>query len=168
MEFLGVNTCISEVQYQPTNRPIEDRISVVQDKNYHRIIAGVFDGHGGPQTADYLSKFLPEEILQSIPFNASPETISEKLISIFESFDNRILEDFTRTFHRLLRIPIHALRLNQIGHKLRNDPAARMIADRAKSGSTALIAFIDRGNVYLANTGDCRAGELLFLLFIVI
>lgn len=168
MEAPGWNVRISEAQYQPTDRPIEDRISVVQGRKDRRIVAGVFDGHGGAHTAEYLRKNLPEEILKTIPLNASSETISEALLHIFESFDNRILSDFTETFHRFLRIPIQALRLNQIGRKLEHDPAARAVVDRAKSGSTALIAFIERGNVYLANTGDCRAGEPSFEDLVII
>jgi hypothetical protein len=35
---------VSSVQYQPTDRPIEDRFSITASSNGKRLILGVYDG----------------------------------------------------------------------------------------------------------------------------
>jgi serine/threonine protein phosphatase PrpC len=120
-------------------------------------------GHGGPHTAELLSQNLLQEILESVPLHAPAEVVREKLLAIFDSFDAKILSDFTDNFKHSIQIPIRILRQNYIGTKL-GDDNIRHTAGCAKSGSTALVAYIDDGALHLANTGDCRAGaSVLFL-----
>ena len=40
---------LSVVQYQPTDRPIEDRYSVHEDEEKKRLILGVYDGNSSCQ-----------------------------------------------------------------------------------------------------------------------
>ena len=100
---------------------------------------------------------LLPEILKSIPPGAPPTTIPERLRAVFEEFDAKLLSDFTENFRHALRVPI--MRRNIITKKLRED-YIRSSVERVKSGTTALVAYVDDGTLYLANTGDCRAGKI--------
>jgi hypothetical protein len=172
-----------QAQYQPTDRPIEDRIAISQPLTSadNRILVGVFDGtqantrlheeiftyvasptgHGGPHTAEYLSQALLPEILESIPPHTPRDVVPEKLQAVFDTVDTRILSNFTDNFRHTLQVPIQSIRQNFIAKKLCEDNI-RSSVECAKSGSTALVAYVERNVLYLANTGDCRAGQFIF------
>jgi hypothetical protein len=180
-----------QAQCQPTDRPIEDRIAISQPLSPadNRILVGVFDGtqtnlnirlheeidtyvasqtgHGGPHTAEYLSQALLPEILESIPPHTSRDVVPEKLRAVFDTVDARILSNFTDNFRHTLQVPIQSIRQNFIAKKLCEDNI-RSSVECAKNGSTALVAYVERNVLYLANTGDCRAGQLVFLRCILL
>ncbi|KAJ7291124.1 phosphatase 2C-like domain-containing protein [Mycena rebaudengoi] len=123
---------ISSIQYQPTDRPIEDRFSITFDSE--RLIVGVYDGHGGSETAEHISKTLPLELLENPP---------QEHARIFETTDKRMLDAF-KDDHALFRSPSKDWRHH---------------AQVLRSGCTALILDLDLPGMlaYYANSGDCRA-----------
>jgi serine/threonine protein phosphatase PrpC len=88
---------------------------------------------------------------------APVETVHENLLALFDAFDAKLLSDFTENFKLSMKIPIQAIRQNHVATKLR-DQNIRNAVERAKSGSTALVAYVEGNILHLANTGDCRAG----------
>ncbi|KAJ7481624.1 phosphatase 2C-like domain-containing protein [Mycena latifolia] len=124
---------VSSVQYQPTDRPIEDRFSITLDGG--RLILGVYDGHGGSDTAEHISKILPPALLGSPPGHDYKHT--------FETIDAAMLDTF-KADHAFLRMRKQDWRHN---------------AQILRSGCTALILDIDIPGmlVHYANAGDCRA-----------
>lgn len=93
----------------------------------------MLEGHGGPETADYVSKNLPNMLLAHSP---------EEHGQLFEELDNAILEQFDkdhRPFRRKSRNWIHNAQL-------------------VTSGTTALVIDIDLQSLTAtcSNAGDCR------------
>ncbi|KAF8892973.1 phosphatase 2C-like domain-containing protein [Infundibulicybe gibba] len=123
-------------QYQPTDRPIEDRFSSTVDNAVKRLIVGIYDGHGGAATADHISTALPSALI-SIDQRPPPYT------QTFETLDGQMLARFTND-HSILRV--------RSPNWVQN---ARVI----KSGCTALILDLeaDTGMLTFANAGDSRA-----------
>ncbi|KAH6910186.1 phophatase 2C family protein [Coprinopsis sp. MPI-PUGE-AT-0042] len=131
-----VHYTISIVQYQPTDRPIEDRYSITEDAKQKRLVVGVYDGHGGSSTSSYISSTLPDLLLRS---TASPDNH----ISAFEALDAKMLDAFTKDHSSIFRSKSKEWKQN---------------AEIVKSGSTALVLDIsleDRKAV-VSNAGDCR------------
>ncbi|KAK8016302.1 hypothetical protein PG993_014491 [Apiospora rasikravindrae] len=138
-------------------------------------IVGVYDGHGGPWTSEYMSRALPGAIRQNIQDAAAAaaaaaaaefSSIPKIMASSFEQVDRSILESAETIFAPVLS----STRYNIPFMRQRNDIAKKaaveqMLQDqnhldivlRAKSGSTALVAYIDRTDIHVANVGDCRA-----------
>lgn len=116
-------------------------------------------GHGGSATAEYLKENLPGRVLDEIPPEVKSGLAAEQFASLFERFDEEMLSDFRKDFKSLLRVPGEALRRWRIGNKL-SDGEVLARAQRVKSGSTALIAYVEGSRLFVANAGDCRAGEL--------
>ncbi|KAJ6511374.1 phosphatase 2C-like domain-containing protein, partial [Mycena vitilis] len=125
---------ISTVQYQPTDRPIEDRFSITASADGCRLIIGVYDGHGGSETAEHISKVLPPALLQCLPREHK---------HIFEETDKSLLDAFQND-----HAPLCARSKNWIAN-------ARVL----RAGCTALILDIDIPGMLVnyANAGDCRA-----------
>ncbi|KAF9485732.1 protein serine/threonine phosphatase 2C [Pholiota conissans] len=126
---------IDVAQFQPTDRPIEDRFSVDFDISQNRLIVGLYDGHGGSETAHYISNELPLRLLHHS--RSSAEHIRQ-----FKELDESIIHDF-RHDHSIMR-----RKSNEWVHH----------AQLIKSGSTALILDIDFESMEAAyaNAGDCR------------
>ncbi|KAF8208305.1 phophatase 2C family protein [Mycena galopus ATCC 62051] len=125
---------IASVQYQPTDRPIEDRFSITVSPDGARLMLGVYDGHGGSETADYISKILPPALLAHPP---------QEHRRIFEETDKAMLDAFKND-----HAPFRA-RSKEWPHH----------AQRLRSGCTALILDLDIPGmlVHYANAGDGRA-----------
>lgn len=131
-------------------------------------VVGVYDGHGGPWTAEYIARALPKAIQLSIRHTkAGPSSIPDRLIHSFEQVDRDIVERLETTFAPVLS----STRYNLPFARQRNDRAKKTIVSqmlenkthsdmalRAKAGSTALVACIDQTDIHVANVGDCRAG----------
>lgn len=140
-------------------------VSRVNDSMVLGVISFLFAyiGHGGSATAQYISEELPRKITELLNLNSSEqtlETIPSILREAFVSVDQQMIQDFETTFRGSLILPISRWRSSHIESKL-NDPAVYEIASRTMSGSTALVAYIDGEGLQIANTGDCRAGELI-------
>jgi len=125
---------IHTVQYQPTQRPIEDRFSISTHNDTNRLILGVYDGHGGAATAEHISTILPPALLAHRP---------EQHADVFQEIDDAMLQAFTRD-HSIFR----SKSADWAQH-----------AQAVKSGCTALILDINTNTMtaLYANAGDCRA-----------
>ncbi|KAJ6618655.1 phosphatase 2C-like domain-containing protein [Mycena sp. CBHHK59/15] len=134
VQILPSGAQVSSIQFQPTDRPIEDRFSITASPDGERLVLGVYDGHGGSETADYISKILPLTVLEQAPHEHK---------SIFEATDRAMLKAFERD-HAFFHARSRDWRHN---------------AQVLRSGCTALILDIDLSNttVNYANAGDCRA-----------
>ncbi|KAK8064951.1 protein phosphatase [Apiospora phragmitis] len=135
-------------------------------------IVGVYDGHGGPWTSEHISRALPGAIQENIQHAAAVSlSIPNILASSFEQVDRSIVEPVETIFTPVLS----GIRYNLPFTRRRNDTAKKAVIEqmlqdqtqletalRAKSGSTALVAYIDRTDIHVANVGDCRAGGRLF------
>lgn len=82
--YEGYSVNVHMLQYQPSDRPIEDRIGVAGGK---KLVLGVFDGHGGDWAADYVAQELPKRITSS----------TEERRVVFEELDRDMIEAFTKT-----------------------------------------------------------------------
>ncbi|KAF9463276.1 phosphatase 2C-like domain-containing protein [Collybia nuda] len=141
MENAGVTYTSSEhagikievCQYQPTDRPIEDRFSVTANEASSRLIIGVYDGHGGAATAEHISHILPAALLNNPPSEHA---------RVFKSTDESMIANFTND-HSILRSKSRSW----VEH-----------AQIVKSGCTALILDVDviTKIASFANAGDCR------------
>ncbi len=112
---LDKKTTLHILQYQPTDRPIEDRYSI--DILTHEnppgmtvLLLGVYDGHRGFAAAEYVAQALPQEVLSATTSSAkavdSPsvtkhassnkrrELDTSYFREIFERFDRQILSTF--------------------------------------------------------------------------
>ncbi|PPQ92534.1 hypothetical protein CVT25_010367 [Psilocybe cyanescens] len=129
---------IHVAQYQPTERPMEDRYSVNLTDDGRRLLIGVYDGahfegHGGPETADHISKVLPPQLL------ARP---SSEHAEQFKQLDDSMLLNFKKD---------HSIFRRRSSNWVHN-------AQLMKSGSTALVLDVNLQNLSAnyANLGDCR------------
>ncbi|KAJ7326386.1 phosphatase 2C-like domain-containing protein [Mycena albidolilacea] len=125
---------VSSVQFQPTDRPIEDRFSITASPDGARLMLGVYDGHSGSDTAEYISKILPPALLACPP---------QDHIRIFEQTDKAMLDAFKND-----HAPFCVRRSKEWLHN------ARVL----RSGCTALILDIDIPGMvaHYSNAGDCR------------
>lgn len=78
--------------------------------------------------------------------------------ALFESFDREMITSFTGDFKITLRAPSANVRKWLIGKKL-SEEQVLVRAHCVKSGSTALVAYLEGDDLILVNAGDCRAGQ---------
>lgn len=92
----------------------------------------VFDGHGGPDVAEYVARALPSavdaELVQLSP-NAVPSMIEDAISRAFVALDAQLSLDMIKPGGEALRRP----------------------------GACALLAVERRGWLHVAHAGDCRA-----------
>ncbi|RXG73175.1 [Pyruvate dehydrogenase [acetyl-transferring]]-phosphatase 1, mitochondrial [Armadillidium vulgare] len=148
---------------------------------------GVFDGHGGPECSQVVSKRLFDYIAASLlpraelrriisefeegrmvkltkVFNDTTEFIPE-LQRIYDSsflkWCNHLLNDSVSDFSMDDALTSSFLQLdNDISNEVlenKNSPIYPTLLSVALSGSVACIAHIDGPHVHIANTGDCGA-----------
>ncbi|KAJ2925309.1 hypothetical protein H1R20_g11731, partial [Candolleomyces eurysporus] len=130
----GSQYLVDAVRYQPTDRPIEDRWSFNFDPHTDRVVLGVYDGHGGSETAELVSAVLPAALIAQPSPSAHAQT--------FQDVDAKIIKNFTNdhsVFHRRSDQWVDNARV-------------------AKAGCTALIFDLDLKTMAanVANAGDCR------------
>ncbi|KAK7059174.1 hypothetical protein VNI00_001801 [Paramarasmius palmivorus] len=150
----GIIKRLDAVQFQPTDRPIEDRFSVsigTEDGNTV-VIMGVYDGHGGSETAEYIAQELPPRIATSLGPTPAKDEMAV-IVEQFQTLDREIQTTFRKSFGFTRSMPFK----NQIINHLLSQESYRLNALRAKAGSAALIARINAKAIQLANVGDCRA-----------
>ncbi|GLB39917.1 putative protein serine/threonine phosphatase activity [Lyophyllum shimeji] len=125
---------VHTLQYQPTQRPIEDRFSISADDEANRLVLGLYDGHGGAAAAEHVSSTLPGALLARPP---------EDHARVFQELDGAMIQAFTRD-HSLFRS---------------KSPDWVRRAQVVKAGCTALILDINTDTLVasFANAGDCRA-----------
>ncbi|KAE9383710.1 protein serine/threonine phosphatase 2C [Gymnopus androsaceus JB14] len=125
--------------------------------------AAIFDGHGGPDAAEFALQTLPSLVKDSLVAlklteNAHPDnqTVGRLISEAVVATDLRIEREFTS----LLSAGVEVLSDQEILAAITcsDGVAIRPEALRAVSGTTASIALIDPfKGVHLANLGDCDA-----------
>lgn len=116
----------------PANDPSEDRHLMKNTPEWS--VAAVFDGHGGWQVSDIVSKTLVESILASLKNvdEKSEIAIDRRITRAFESMEHDIIDRVRPAFN--------------LG-----------FGEVAKVGSCVLLAFKKNDRLIVANCGDCRA-----------
>ncbi len=122
------------------NDPMEDRhvFTDLSGMGLEGLIAAVFDGHGGWQVSEFARKRITGSLgksLQNIgplPVDEDYDPCEHAIINTFLQLDRDFFYDIRNTFR---------LGFGRV----------------ANTGSCALLAFMRRGNLYVANAGDCRA-----------
>lgn len=161
------------------NDPIEDRSVLVLDEE--ECFLGVFDGHAGDGCAQFLTEHLVDytkfrlcmrmnikkQMKQRYPsVNFESMTDQEWDYEIANALDERqrkLFVDMRNMFHYSNGIPL-VLKESFVytDSVYCKGSLVRMIRDRQLlpndlSGSCAILAYIQRNQMWIANTGDCRA-----------
>ena len=118
------------------------------------MIFGVFDGHGGKEVAEYVSRHFSSEILASRSFKSG--NYEQALKDTFLRMD-----DLLRTQEGLKEVIRIAKDLPE-NYPVQADPSMMM------AGCTSVVALIHESTLYVANAGDsrcvlCREGRALEL-----
>lgn len=118
------------------------------------LILGIYDGHGGGECADLISKLLASYVAEKLAKpkanSSEKENVTEALKSAFLQLDNDItqgcisIEEQSSSFWNPFR---RQFDLKSVMKGLRI----------AASGSCAIVAYLKDDDVYIASTGDCRA-----------
>lgn len=169
-----------------SNNPIEDTRSEGVCTMTPGLLMGIFDGHGGPQCAQVVSKrlfnyiaaaLLPIDVLKKFRDGGLPP---EKLVETFND-KMQMVEDlrdkYSKSFKQYLTDLVQEsrevnveksleqaiLRLdtdlsNEVleSYKLRGRVSQRSLSV-ALSGAVACVTHIDGPHLYVANVGDCNA-----------
>jgi protein phosphatase 1G len=106
------------------------------------MLFGVFDGHGGKEVAEFVSRHLTQEFIHNSSFKAG--RVEEALKETFLRMDELI-----RTPEGLREV-IRIARDLPDNHPVQADPSQLM------AGCTSVVACIQRSKLYVANAGDSR------------
>lgn len=104
-------------------------------------IYGVFDGHGGSSTSNYISEILPMTIKRRLSDEINKLPIEKKL-KLLDPNDKETLQLID--FSRILKDSFM-----KVDQKFYYDP-------NNNSGSTAVVVIIFKGYIITANSGDSR------------
>lgn len=152
--------CLSEKESS------EDR-SVVQHWDGRWTFAAVFDGHGGPETADNAVTILPKLIKKSLyalldrDLDVPPTSIAKMLAQAIEAYDVGL----TRTLQAIFPLEKLSSMSDEALDRLVNDHLFGGTGEiheavlRCMRGTTAVILLVDRKteNMWTAGLGDSEA-----------
>ncbi|XP_055937745.1 protein phosphatase 1L-like [Argiope bruennichi] len=129
-ELKEENCCVYAVKGR---RPkMEDRFSVIQDKETGVCLYGIFDGHGGEFAADFVEKHLFKGLLKKL-----------QAAILDKSKENKLTEEFARLLTKeILEVDMELL--------------IKVKAARNVAGTTALVAIVYKNRLIVANVGDSR------------
>ena len=156
---------ISTLEYN-ANLPIKDRISYGNFKNLKGYVAAVFDGHGGFQVAEYVSKNLIPVLQDMIVQEIAQETTIKQPSASNEDLDPLMKNCFLRPLDESKYLPedrpvIRAIykafdkletdytQFASKGYKIGFPTLARM-------GSCALVSVYYKDKLFVANLGDSQ------------
>jgi len=113
---------------------MEDRQALATACSDQVVIFGVFDGHGGAEVSEYLSKTLPRFVEKALEGVKDSQTRNANILSGIstEYLERKLSKAFC-------------------------DCDEELRSMKPSSGSTACLALITEENVWVANTGDSRA-----------
>ncbi|KAJ3348925.1 [Pyruvate dehydrogenase [acetyl-transferring]]-phosphatase 1, mitochondrial [Kappamyces sp. JEL0680] len=135
-----------------SNDPIEDRHS--QHESDQGVIVGIYDGHGGFQCADVVSKLLVSYVAREINTNggagAGKSAITSALKNAFVALDKDITTG-------CLQMTSSASHWWDVFFKPSSYASVLQGIRIAGSGSCAIVCYAVGEDVYVASTGDCRA-----------
>ncbi|KAG2177746.1 hypothetical protein INT43_002993 [Umbelopsis isabellina] len=141
-----------------SNDPIEDHYSV-DTIGSDKLIAGVYDGHIGPECSKLIRHKIPIYVAQHIehlPLTKSVDKVMGAISSAFEELDNHIQQRFLDLFPKNLS-KLSAKDIRGAIANRKDQKETRKIIEEAIHGSCASIAYVDGKDVYTANTGDSRS-----------
>jgi pyruvate dehydrogenase phosphatase len=136
----------------PSNNPSEDYHSEhIKNDCY---ILGVFDGHGGPECGELVSKTLSSYVwhhIEKVGDQDRPSGIKKAMQDAFLQMDHDI------TNGSLLSVPVKSTKWwNPLPKSVDFNSIMRNLKN-ATSGSCALVVYVEDNHLYLASIGDCRA-----------
>ncbi|KAM3578343.1 hypothetical protein VKS41_004113 [Umbelopsis sp. WA50703] len=140
------------------NDPIEDHYSV-DTIGSNKLIAGVYDGHIGPECSKLIRHKIPVYVaqhLEHLPLTTSVDKIMCAISSAFEELDNHIQQRFLNVFPKNIS-KLSAEDIRKLIASRKDQKETRRIIEEAIHGSCASIAYVDGKDVYTANTGDSRS-----------
>ncbi|GIY03862.1 protein phosphatase 1L [Caerostris extrusa] len=128
-ELIEDDCCVYAIKGR---RPkMEDRFSVIKDKESGISLYGIFDGHGGEFAAEFVKRNLFKELLKKL------------ITAVKESKE----ENLTKEFVRLLTKEILEVDLELL---------VKVKASKNVAGTTALVAIVYKNHLIVANVGDSR------------
>ncbi|MCP3659478.1 MAG: protein serine/threonine phosphatase 2C family protein [Bacteroidetes bacterium] len=107
---------------------MEDNEVYSMSTNKNKIIFGVFDGHGGEETSEYVSKKLHKDLFDNL----------KEIDNIDSEQTNQKIKEIIKTTFL------------EFDEKMCKDPSIQ------QSGSTSIITLIINNKLYLINLGDSR------------
>lgn len=176
-----------DVNKLPANKPIEDRENAAKiPSEKQKYLFGVYDGHGGcacSQTLterlfNYISvsmcdheilkdiaheRFAMEKLVdwypyQTIYFNKDLEKLYKQSLAKYaketlSNFEEMSIEEHLR--HAFIRLDLDIMsECMPQGHNMTGQEES---IENGLSGACACVALVDDTDLYVANTGDCRA-----------
>lgn len=111
------------------NDPIEDTFQIHQFTKTNGYMAGVYDGHGGWQVADHVSKYLHHYIDEAI---SKDKDVKKAIESAYQRIEDELLLKCRSAY--------------ELGF-----PKAVTV------GACALTAVVQKDKLFVANAGDCNA-----------
>lgn len=163
----GVGYSTNQIYRQDGHRreehPFEDASFHCQFNN-NVYLYGVFDGHNGVQTATFALQSLASEILldsSKLSSTTTDEEVHDNLRQAFNAVERSYLESIDD------RLAERASLLYEIPEGMKSYDAYKShphLVEKLKAlnyelscGTTAVIAFIMNGRLFVANVGDSRA-----------
>ncbi|KAJ3316801.1 hypothetical protein HDV06_002820 [Boothiomyces sp. JEL0866] len=138
--FVNKNVYRIDFNTIASNNPSEDQSS--QHQLGDSYLVGVYDGHGGKECGEIVMRHLASYIALHL---AKPRTLPQKEHTI------KALEDaFVAIDNDIINGSLPYISSNDHQSIIKNLKAAR-------SGCCAIVALVNKSDVYVASSGDCRA-----------
>lgn len=160
----GVGSSSNQIYREDGSREEEHPF---EDKSFHCIVNdstyfyGVFDGHYGSKTATFALQGMAAEILLELNDKNTDEEIKDVLRQAFISVEKGYLESIDGLLAEraglLYEIPDNMSSYEAYEKYPQEIERLETINAELSSGTTAVIALIHNGKLYVANVGNCRA-----------
>ncbi|KAI7855786.1 phosphatase 2C-like domain-containing protein [Circinella umbellata] len=138
-----------------SNNPVEDNYSI-NTIDGNKLIAGVYDGHIGPNCSEMIKTQLPiyvaRQLRESTKEGETQQRKEDIISTAFETLD----QDIQQRFYDLFPKNVARVTENQIQKAIAKNPNADKIIKEAITGSCACAVYLEGDDLYAANTGDSR------------
>ncbi|CAG9325519.1 unnamed protein product [Blepharisma stoltei] len=121
---------------------MEDARIAKLDLDANTAFFGVYDGHGGPEVAEFVTRHLPQELAQSQAYREG-------------RLDDALRQSYLR-MDELQQTPDGIRELIRISRDLPETAAVNVNDNTVQAGCTAVSALIRGNEIYVANAGDSR------------
>ncbi len=168
-----------DVNYLGSNSPMEDRFVVGSSDNLGVTFFSVIDGHKGTHCSHYLQNNMLQHVYTALhetgnvkekndlkilldmtraPFyNTQEEELLQPKDTHFDIslMANCLKESLSKLDDLFCDIALEEVKLVQKGHSLTPDMKQRVLT--AIEGACSLTTVVRQDDIFVANTGDCRA-----------